>query len=125
MFLDLKECSRAEGATECSDESDTTSATDSEYDEEGNSNESLNAPPVETTYVENERDLVSKGGAGDLSEEFADENKNIIWCLMKQVSETAACVRKVGKLLDHCFYIHFCCKPGHKSHKYVCATILL
>ena len=83
---DLKEGnSRAEGVTEGSDDTDSTSASDTEDD--GNSNECLNSPPEETLYTENESDIVTKGagGGGDLSEEFADENKNIIWCLMKQV----------------------------------------
>ncbi|XP_067937814.1 oxysterol-binding protein-related protein 8-like isoform X2 [Watersipora subatra] len=75
---------RAEGMVECSDESDSTTVTDTE-DELGLVEDRLNVPLGETSYIENECDITNRGGAGDLSEEFADENKNIIWCLMKQV----------------------------------------
>lgn len=83
-MTDLKDAKGTEGGVteECSEESETTSVTDSE--DERNSNDFLHKAPNETTYYENERDVLSSKG-GPLQEEFADENKNIIWCLMKQV----------------------------------------
>ena len=83
--LDLKDANRTEGGVteDCSEESETTSVTDT--DDERQSEEFLShKPPNETEYYENELDVVSSKG-GPLQEEFAEENKNIIWCLMKQV----------------------------------------
>jgi len=86
---DLKESSsRADGNADCTDESDSTSCSESEEErgsDERVSTEQLNVTPTETTYTENGVDMLTSS-SGPLAEEFADENKNIIWCLMKQVS---------------------------------------
>lgn len=91
LLTDLKESgTRTEGdVTEVCSESETTSNSDT--DDERNSDEFLDKPPNETTYTENKPDIESSN-RGPLQEEFADENKNIIWCLMKQV-RLSLCIR--------------------------------
>lgn len=78
MITDLKENgARTDGASD-----DTNSTSGSESDDEYPS-DSASIAIEETPYCENELDV--KSTSGPLAEEFADENKNIIWCLMKQV----------------------------------------
>lgn len=82
-FVDLKENgARTDGA---SDDTDSTSGSESEEDSDHTHTAPVNVE--ETPYLENELDVKS-APSGPLAEEFADENKNIIWCLMKQVRAT-------------------------------------
>ena len=79
--IDLREPGpRTEGASDA--ESESSSAGTESEDEQQSDN------PVtvieESVYTENENDVCRS--SGQMAEEFADENKNIIWCLMKQVS---------------------------------------
>lgn len=87
-FGDLRDCGQAGDKTHSNSESptDSSDSDDASHRSGGRSGQvALHATqPVETPYVENAPDEIS--GMGDtLQEEFADENKSIIWHLMKQV----------------------------------------
>lgn len=93
-----------EGGTE------TDSTSGSESEDERQSDEQSTARPIdETTYEENEQDISAT--SGPQAEEFADENKNIIWCLMKQVGlykNSRILDQVVAKCIDCLLGLHIC-----------------
>lgn len=64
-----------------------SSDSDSECATQGNAEHDEDAAVVETTYVESavKEELGLPGDAGQ-TEEFADENKSLVWTLVKQAS---------------------------------------
>jgi len=91
FHTDLKDIARVEEVG-----SETDSTTESDTDEERPTDEE-EGPPVETPYAENgPEELRLDGGA--LTEEFADEAKSIIWCLMKQV-RVMGCSKKLARVI--------------------------
>ncbi|XP_025085321.1 oxysterol-binding protein-related protein 8-like isoform X3 [Pomacea canaliculata] len=72
------------GLEEDKSERDDSDTTQSEFDVEPLPNHNLN-PPVETHYEENRTEELGASGDTTQTEEVADENKSLIWTLVKQV----------------------------------------
>ncbi|XP_025085322.1 oxysterol-binding protein-related protein 8-like isoform X4 [Pomacea canaliculata] len=81
---DLERHFANQGLEEDKSERDDSDTTQSEFDVEPLPNHNLN-PPVETHYEENRTEELGASGDTTQTEEVADENKSLIWTLVKQV----------------------------------------
>jgi len=74
-----------ETRTDREDKDEDKTESESEEEEEETKFVEDTVPPVETLYVENSLEELGQQGDASQTEEVADENKSLIWSLVKQV----------------------------------------